>query len=706
MARDKGDYCFDDVVAALRAVNVCEGATIYSHVGLLKLGIPAEIYAGALAFDVIYNAIIHVLGPRGTFLTPTYSYSFCNGEIYSPQKSPSKVGPFGNMFLIKKAVFRSLDPIFSVAGFGPRAEELLSSLPNDSFGRDSVYQRFEDLDVTLCNIGVDLFFSTSIHHIEQTHGVPHRFLKIFSGTIDDGVKSWKTRWIYNVRVLGRFSFPRFDRLQDEVLQRGVCRKADLGLGTIHSVSARDYYAAARDMLNVNPMCFAENPMASPEEETKKNRKQKTFPIKLSSDSSMQSIIKEIAMLPRDIVSDGYDAAIELLAAIVPMTIHQYPTGKEYFTWIAPEKWTCKDAYVETMDGKRLFSYTDHPLHVVSYSLPIDMVVSREILFEHIYTHPHILGAIPFKFKYYERDWGFCCSQIQKESMQDKEYRVKIDSEFSYGAVRVGEVLARGISKKSFIFCAHLCHPAQVNDDLSGVAAGIEVMRNLLQRTDLKYTYRLLILPESIGSAAWLSSNERLIPDIFGGIFLEMLARNAPHALQCSFSGETQVDKVCRCALKEIDDKSWHAPFMQIILNDERMFNSPGIDVPMLSLSRCLPKSHQDYPFKEYHTDKDNIENSDIDALHRSVDAILMIVSALENNCIPKRKYLGEIHCSRYAKIDYTSMYRYVHTIPYYINGERSIADIALECRFGFFETYKFLKVMESEGLVEFIDFEE
>ncbi len=129
---------------------------------------------------------------------------------------------------------------------------------------------------------------------------------------------------------------------------------------------------------------------------------------------MGQIIDSLWRLPRDIVSNGYDAALRALATQLPMTIHEYPTGMEAWTWVVPEKWTCHEAYLETLDGRRLFSYADHPLHVVSYSLPFEGVVSREELLAHLHAHPRIPDAVPFIFKYYERDWGLCCSQLQRE----------------------------------------------------------------------------------------------------------------------------------------------------------------------------------------------------------------------------------------------------------------------------------------------------
>ena len=162
-----------------------------------------------------------------------------------------------------------------------------------------------------------------------------------------------------------------------------------------------------------------------------------------------------------------------------MTIHEYPTGTPVWTWRVPEKWTCEEAYLETLDGRRLLDYADHPLHVVSYSLPFEGVVSREELLAHLHVHPRLPEAIPFVFKYYERDWGLCASQTLRDSLTEPEYRVVIRTRFEPGTLKVGEILIPGETEETFVLAAHLCHPHMVNDDLTGVAVLMGVAEALL-----------------------------------------------------------------------------------------------------------------------------------------------------------------------------------------------------------------------------------
>ena len=239
------------------------------------------------------------------------------------------------------------------------------------------------------------------------------------------------------------------------------------------------------------------------------------PPTLPPNASMIQMIEALWRLPRDLVSEGYDAALHALAGQLPMTIHEYPTGTPCFTWTVPEKWHCREARLETLDGRVLLTSRDNPLHVASYSTPFCGEITREELLPRLHVHPRLPDAVPFRFFYYTRDWGLCCTQALKDSLTEARYRVVIDAAFSPGTLKVGEAVLPGQSDDCFVFCAHLCHPAMVNDDLSGVVVGIDVMRRLARLPRRRYTYRLVILPETIGSAAYLSHNEALIPTMRG-----------------------------------------------------------------------------------------------------------------------------------------------------------------------------------------------
>ena len=423
--------------------------------------------------------------------------------------------------------------------------------------------------------------------------------------------------------------------------------------------------------------------------------------------SMFNLIKELWFLKRDIVSDGYDQALERLAELAPMRIHAYPSGEQCWTWRVPEKWSCESAYLETLDGRRLLDYTDHPLHVVSYSLPFEGVVSRGELLRHLHVHPHRRDAIPFVFKYYDRDWGLCATQELRDSLQDEHYRVVIRSRFEPGELKVGEIVIPGKTKETFVLVAHLCHPAMVNDDLSGVVVALEVAQTLLQRPEPGYyTYRVLILPETIGSVAYLSHNEALIPEMVGGLFLEMLGNDSPHALQGSFQPQSQADRCLNAALPALDPQGYQGAYRTIIDNDERQFNAPGVRVPMLSLSRVqAPKVSGRPPYPEYHSSLDTPAIVSQARLEQSCQVVLGLLEAWEHNQYVVNQFKGEIFCSGYGIwVDYRlnpEGHRRLFEIMERCDGTGSVADIASELGISFQAAWEVIQLLKKKKLVGF-----
>ena len=415
------------------------------------------------------------------------------------------------------------------------------------------------------------------------------------------------------------------------------------------------------------------------------------------------LISELYPLRRDIVSDGYDAALAILADRFPLRIHRYETGTPCWTWRVPPKWSCDEAYVETLDGRRVIDQAVHPLHVASYSCPIDDVVSRDVLFEHLHVHPHLDDQPPFIFHYYQRNWSFCCGRHTREALLDDHYRVVIRSRFEPGELKVAEYHLPGEREDCFVLCGHLCHPAQINDGLSGVVTGLAAMDALAQRSTRRYTYRLLILPETIGSVAWLSHHEHLIDQLAGGLFLEMTGLRQSPALQLSFDGDTQVDRCLRHVHLAGDSGAWCGPHRSIVGNDERQFNAPGVRVPMLSYSRSLPAEHPLRPFREYHSAADNLDITCPAVLEQSKSTVLSMIDVWERNDTPINNFRGEICLANFdLAVDRNrdlATHRRMLDIMDLIDGTHSIVDIADRLSLPFASVANFVDQLEAVGLV-------
>lgn len=415
------------------------------------------------------------------------------------------------------------------------------------------------------------------------------------------------------------------------------------------------------------------------------------------------IVRALHPMRRDLISDGFDAALAWLAERFPVSIHQFASGARCWTWRVPPKWTCDEAFVETEDGRRVIDLAGNPLGVASYSRAMDEVVERDELLRHVHVHAHLPDATPFVFHYYHEAWGFCCDWRTRDALTDARYRVVIRSRHEPGFLKVAEWVLPGRSDDCFVLAAHLDHAAQANDGLSGVATALEVMSELARGGKRRYTYRLLITAETIGSVAWLSANEALIPRLRGGLFLDMTGLAHAPALQHSYAGDTDADRCLRAAHRAADAGAWSAPYRGVVGNDERQFNAPGVRVPMLGYSRALPRGTRFAPFREYHSSADDLSTVSPASLDASRDAVLAMIAAWDDDFVPHNRFRGEV-CLAQAGLAVDRhrelpRHRDMLRIIDCIDGRHSVAAIAERLDVDLGEVRRLVAGLESTGLI-------
>ncbi len=396
----------------------------------------------------------------------------------------------------------------------------------------------------------------------------------------------------------------------------------------------------------------------------------------------------IAELPRHLVSDGYDEALKLIRSSaesdgLEFQCHEFESGRDCGTWIIPEKWSLDRATLKDRKGNILLDSNVDPMICVSYSEPFDGLVSREELLQHLYVSDNCPNGIPFVFKYYKKDWGLCCTKQQFDSLNDPTYHVSISSRFAKGKLKVGEVIVRGLKSESFILASHLCHPYQVNDGPIGVFPIMNLLKQLSNNRP-HYTYRQLIVPENVGSAAWLSKNYQLIDSIKGGIFVEMIGTDLPLRLHRSFDGDTPVDRVLT---KVIESGDWQSIVDDFVYaNDERQFNGPGVRVPMMGLNRSyMSRLQKDLAaFDNYHSSCDTMANIHRPNLVESVKALWAMLSGVEKYLVRvEANFIGEpfltrygLHIDSFDGVDQMRESNEMMDILFNVDGQRCVYEIA------------------------------
>ena len=307
-------------------------------------------------------------------------------------------------------------------------------------------------------------------------------------------------------------------------------------------------------------------------------------------------------LNRSLTGEGVRETLNQIHNHLPkMKILSVPTGTKVFDWTVPKEWYVREAYILTPNNKKICDFTENNLHLLNYSIPYEGVISLTELKKHLYTLPNQPNAIPYVTSYYEERWGFCLSQNQFDSLEDGDYKIKIDTKLFDGVLNYGELIIPGRSKKEVFLSTYICHPSMANNELSGPTVVTYLAKWLENLKETEFTYRIIFIPETIGSITYISKNlKRMKENIYAGFNISCVGDNRAYSFLPSRDGNTVSDEIAKYVLNWIDPKFIKYTWLDRG-SDERQYCSPGIDLPVASIFRS---KYGEYP--EYHTSLDKL----------------------------------------------------------------------------------------------------
>jgi aminopeptidase-like protein len=338
-----------------------------------------------------------------------------------------------------------------------------------------------------------------------------------------------------------------------------------------------------------------------------------------------ALIEGLYPICRSITGNGLRQSLRLLQETIPLELHEVPSGTQVFDWTVPKEWNIRDAYIKNSAGERVLDFQLNNLHVVNYSAPVRRTMSLAELEAHLFSLPESPDWIPYRTSYYRETWGFCLTHRQRERMKDGEYEVCIDSSLESGHLTYAEYWIQGETNDEVLISSHSCHPSLCNDNLSGMATAARLAHLLNGVTSLRYSYRFLWIPGTIGSITWLARNEHILPRIKHGLVLSCVGDAGPFTYKRSRRGNAEVDRAVEHILRysnhdfNVLDFTPHG-------YDERQYCSPGINLPI----GCFMRTQNGH-YPEYHTSADDLSFVTSSSLGKSLLQLLRVIQVLEEN---------------------------------------------------------------------------
>ena len=341
-------------------------------------------------------------------------------------------------------------------------------------------------------------------------------------------------------------------------------------------------------------------------------------------ASLHQFAAELYPICRSITGNGLRETFARLQKRIPIQLSEVPSGTQVFDWSVPKEWNIRDAYIKDASGRRVVDFQSSNLHVVNYSTPVRAILPLSELKQHLFTLPERPDWIPYRTSYYKETWGFCLSHNQMLALPDGNYEVSIDSTLADGSLTYAECYLPGRSSEEILFSTHACHPSLANDNLSGLAVAAALAEFLANR-DLRFSYRFLFAPGTIGAITWLARNRDHVSHIRNGLVLTGIGDSGGFHYKKSRQGNAEIDQAAAHVLRHSGASSEVLEFSPYGY-DERQYCSPGFNLPVGCLMRSVWGT-----FPEYHTSADDLSFIKPGQLAGSLRACVALVDVLEGN---------------------------------------------------------------------------
>lgn len=241
----------DQLAEHLDAAGIEQGDRLILHSSLRSVG---RTEGGPAT---VINAILATLGPTGTLMAPTFTYSLpaWKHDPFHHQYSQARTGAIPEYMRNRADAIRSFHPTHSVTVIGAEAKHVADGhLAATPLGKESPFGKMAERNAKILMLGTRQDTNSSLHLCEVLADLPYIHV-CFTDDVD-----FESAWYQNND--GEVVFTRiyevpgcsrgFRAIEPFLEQRKVLRRVYIGDSTSQLLNLPDLIDASREILAENP----------------------------------------------------------------------------------------------------------------------------------------------------------------------------------------------------------------------------------------------------------------------------------------------------------------------------------------------------------------------------------------------------------------------------------------------------------------------
>lgn len=422
------------------------------------------------------------------------------------------------------------------------------------------------------------------------------------------------------------------------------------------------------------------------------------------ENDIYKLSEQLYPIHRSLIGKNTLVSLKIIKNHIPsLKIKYFKSGLKCFDWKVPNEWILSDAYIADTNGNKLIDFKNNNLHIVQYSKSIKKKIKFDDLIENLHFDKKNKSAIPYVTSYYGKNWGFCLSYNQLKKLSKHKYlQININSKFKPGKMNYGELIIKGKTNKEILLTTYICHPSLANNEVSGPSL-LTFLIKYLKTINNFYTYRILFIPETIGTICYLSKNlKKLQKDCIGGLVVTCVGRKNIISYLRTKNDFSLMNKISNKVLNIKNKNEIIYPYFKKG-SDERQYNSPNINLDIGSL---MSTKYGEY--NEYHTSLDNLNYISPSGYKNMYKTYLDYIFYVEHNLVYKssiycepflsRKKLYPIISKNYKSDNY-KFSKLLLNILDYCDGNNDLIDICDKLKIDFKSSIEYINILKKNKYI-------